>query len=154
MWLLLYFLSVLSQIYLTLSPYCFLSSFPPLLLPSLPPFFPPSSIPIIHIPPSLPLPISSDDITEVYPLSRIEQEVKEQKDMYGSLDLHETYYKVRQTHSPPSGVVGWPMASSSHRLSVSLSVLRRNHFLNTSFIFYGIYIHVIVPVCRSTFVIL
>ena len=36
----------------------------------------------------------SGDITEVYPLTRIEQEVREQKDMFGSLDLHETYYKV------------------------------------------------------------
>lgn len=36
----------------------------------------------------------SQDVTEVYPLSRIEQEVREQKDMFGSLDLHETYYKV------------------------------------------------------------
>ena len=27
-------------------------------------------------------------------MSRIEQEVREQKDMFGSLDLHETYYKV------------------------------------------------------------
>ena len=34
------------------------------------------------------------DVTEVYPVSRIEQEVREQKDMFGSLDLHETYYKV------------------------------------------------------------
>ena len=33
-------------------------------------------------------------MTEVYPLSRIEQEVREQKDMLGALDLHETYYKV------------------------------------------------------------
>ena len=38
--------------------------------------------------------ICSEDITEVYPLSRIEQEVREQKDMFGALDLHETYYKV------------------------------------------------------------
>ena len=38
--------------------------------------------------------IYSEDVTEVYPLSRIEQEVREQKDMFGSLDLHETYYKV------------------------------------------------------------
>ena len=37
---------------------------------------------------------NSEDITEVYPLSRIEQEVREQKDMFGSIDLHETYYKV------------------------------------------------------------
>ena len=36
----------------------------------------------------------SDDVTEIYPLSRIEQEVRDQKDMFGSLDLHETYYKV------------------------------------------------------------
>ena len=31
---------------------------------------------------------------EVYPISRIKQEIREQKDMYGDLDLHETYYKV------------------------------------------------------------
>ena len=107
------------------------SLFPSSLTPSIPSTLLSSLLYSNRPPPSLlPLPpsTSSDDITEVYPLSRIEQEVKEQKDMYGSLDLHETYYKVRQTHSPPSGVVGWPMASSSHRLAVSLSVLRLNHF--------------------------
>jgi myosin X len=46
-----------------------------------------------------------EDITEVYPLSRIEQEVREQKDMFGALDLHETYYKDTLRHSKGIGTL-------------------------------------------------
>lgn len=41
------------------------------------------------------LPPSSDDVGELYPISRIIWEVKEQKE-YGSAVLQETYYQVQR----------------------------------------------------------
>ena len=44
--------------------------------------------------------LSSEDVEEVYPVPRIVQQIKEQKDVYGTIDFHETYYQVRKfTHN-------------------------------------------------------
>ena len=37
----------------------------------------------------------SDDVSELYPVSRIEQEVRGEKDIYGPGNLQDTYYQVR-----------------------------------------------------------
>ena len=36
----------------------------------------------------------SDDVSELYPVSRLEQEVKGEKDIYGPGNLQDTYYQV------------------------------------------------------------
>ncbi len=41
----------------------------------------------------------SDDVTEVYPMSRIVQEASSQKDLYGQGNLQETYYAVSCLYS-------------------------------------------------------
>jgi hypothetical protein len=38
--------------------------------------------------------IHSDDVSELYPVSRLEQEVKGEKDIYGPGNLQDTYYQV------------------------------------------------------------
>lgn len=38
--------------------------------------------------------VCSDDVSELYPVSRIEQEVKSEKDIYGPGSLQDTYYQV------------------------------------------------------------
>ena len=51
-------------------------------------------------------PLSSEDVYKVYPVLRIMQQIKEQKDVYGTIDFHETYYQVRKfTHNYISCVV-------------------------------------------------
>jgi myosin X len=66
------------------------------------------------------------DVTEVYPISRIEQEVREQKDMFGSLDLHETYYKDTLRHSKGIGTLTKktkaPQITEEDKLRASIEV--------------------------------
>ena len=40
----------------------------------------------------------SDDVSELYPISRIEQEVKGEKDIYGPGSLQDTYYQVSSSY--------------------------------------------------------